>query len=262
MTAPWPVVALLGLLGLVVGSFLNVVIHRVPRNLSIVSPGSCCSCCGTPVPYRHNVPIVSWLMLRGRCHSCDAHISARYPFVEAGTAALFVAITLRLGLSAELPAYLYLAAVGVVLIAINCDVRRLPDSILLPSYIVTLVLLLPAGAAHADWRSGVRALAGMIALLALFFALALAYPNGLTFGDVKLAGLVGICLGWLSWAALFLTAVGSLVIACVYGTAAVATRNASRNVAVPMSPCLVGAAGLALFLAAPITGWYDALITV
>lgn len=262
MTVAWPFVAVMGVLGLAIGSFLNVVIYRVPRQESIMFPSSHCPMCETPIKGRHNVPVLSWLVLRGSCHTCKSPISARYPLVEAGTALLFAAITLRFGLSIELPAYLYLAAIGVTLAMIGFDVRRLPDSIVLPSYIISVLLLLPAGAVHADLHGTLRALGGMVALLVLFFALALAYPNGLGFGDVKLAGVVGLYLGWLSWNALFLTAAGSLLIAAIGGSAAVVTKHGTRHMAVPLGPCLVGAAVLALFVAAPISSWYGSVITV
>ena len=139
---------------------------------------------------------------------------------------------------------------------------KLSDSVLLPAYVVTLMMLLPAGAAAADWNAAVRSLAGMIALLALFFALAMAYPNGLDLAEVKLAGLIGLYIGWLSWSALFITAVGSLLLACVGGTLAIVTRHATRNLAVPLGPCLISAAALALFVAAPISNWYGSLLPI
>jgi leader peptidase (prepilin peptidase)/N-methyltransferase len=210
-------------LGLGVGLLLNAVVYRAPR--------------------------------RER-----TNLSARYPIVELGTAVLFAAVTLRFGASIQLPAYLYLATMGVALTMIDFDVRRLPDSVILPSYIVTVVLLMPAGAAASDWHAGVRALSGMFALLGLFFALAMAYPNGLGFGDVKLAGLVGLYLGWLSWSALLLTAVGSLLLAGSVGTTAAVTKHGTRNLAVPIGPCLVGAAVLALFVTTPISTWYASLL--
>jgi leader peptidase (prepilin peptidase)/N-methyltransferase len=179
-----------------------------------------------------------------------------------GTALLFGAVAMRFGFSAELPAYLYLVAVGVALALIDLDLRHLPDSVIMPSYVITVVLLMPAGAQDADWHAGVRALGGMAALLVLFFALALAYPNGLDFGDVKLAGLVGLYLGWLSWNALFLTAAGSLFIACVTGVAAVLAKHPTRNLAVPIGPCLVSAAVLALFVTAPVSSWYGSLLPI
>jgi leader peptidase (prepilin peptidase)/N-methyltransferase len=248
-------------LGLAVGSFLNVVIYRVPRQESIVKPGSHCPSCDVPIKGRHNVPLASYLVLRGRCHSCRSRISPRYPLVEAGTAILFAAITVRFGVTLELPAFLYLAAIGVALAGIDLDGARLPDSIVLPSYVVGVLLLLPAGATQTGLRAPLLALAGMVALLVLFLALAAAYPSGLSFGEVKLAGLIGLYLGWLSWSALFITAIGSLVLAAATGLTVVATRNASRYVAVPLASCLIGAGVLSLFLAAPLSGWYAALLT-
>jgi leader peptidase (prepilin peptidase)/N-methyltransferase len=193
-------------------------------------------------------------------HGERGGVSARYISVEIGAAVLFAALTIRFGVSFELPAYLYLVTVGVALTMMDFDLRRLPDAIILPSYVVTVVLLMPAGAASANWYAGVRALTGMIALLVLYFALALAYPNGLGFGDVKLAGLVGLYLGWLSWNALFLTAIGSLLIACVGGATVQLTRQAAGAVAVRITPCLVSAAVLAVFLTAPISNWYASLL--
>ena len=172
---------------------------------------------------------------------------------------LFAAITLRFGLTVLLPAYLYLAAIGVALAAIEFDVRRLPDSIVLPSYVISVLLLMPAGAAQSDWWRAERALLGMAALLVLYFALCVAYPNGLTMGDVKLAGLVGLYLGWLSWGALLIGAFGGFLIAGVGGSAVVASRHA-RGPAVPLAPCLVSSTVLALFVTVPLTHWYASLL--
>jgi leader peptidase (prepilin peptidase)/N-methyltransferase len=259
---PIPFVLLVGLLGVIVGSFLNVVIHRVPRNESVVSPGSHCPTCDLPIKGRHNVPILSWLVLRGRCADCATRISLRYPLVEAATGLLFAGITLRFGLTMELSAYLYLAAIGVALMVIDFDVRLLPDSIILPSYVVSVLLLMPAGAVDSDWWRAERGLIGMVGLLVLYFALALSYPNGLGFGDVKLAGLVGLYLGWLSWNALLIGAFGAFVLAVLGRTAAIATRRADRYVTVPVGPCLIAAAALSVFVATPVAGWYASVMTV
>lgn len=259
---PVPLAALAGLLGIAVGSFLNVVIHRVPRGLSVVSPPSACPQCETPIKGRHNVPVLSWLLLRARCAYCAEPISARYPMVEALTGLLFVAVTLRFGLSWQLPAYLYLTAVAVALGAIACDGQRLPDSIVMPSYIVTIALLLPAGAVHDNWHDGARALTGMGMLVLLMLTFALAFPSGLGFGDVKLAGLLGLSLAWLSWNALFVGVVATLVLAAGGGTAAAVThRGEQRTHAVPLALCLAAAAVLSLFVAAPVTHWYGSLLT-
>jgi leader peptidase (prepilin peptidase)/N-methyltransferase len=262
MTVAWPVLSLIGLLGLMIGSFLNVVIYRVPREESLLFPSSHCPSCDEPLKARHNIPVLSWLVLRGRCAYCRAPISVRYPLVEAGTALLFVAITMRFGVSIELPAYLYLAAIGVTLAMIEFDVRRLPDSIVLPSYVVAVLLLMPAGAVEADWWSATRALVGMVAMWAVYFALALAYPNGMGFGDVKLAGLLGLYLGWISWGAIVLGVFGGFLVGAVGSTIISGIRRSRRRGPVPFGPSMIAAAVLALFVAAPLTTWYGSLLAV
>src|SRR5438270_820827 len=173
-------------LGLAVGSFVNVVIHRVPLGRSLLRPGSRCPRCDAAIRPWHNVPVLGWLVLRGRCAGCRERISIRYPLVELATAALFVAVTARLGISPALPAYLYLAAVSVALAMIDFDVRRLPDAIVLPSYAVAGLLLVPAVLAHGDWAAVLRSLAAMAALWAFYFVLFFVYPGGMGFGDVQL----------------------------------------------------------------------------
>ncbi len=148
------------LLGLAIGSFLNVVIHRVPRGESVVSPPSACPSCNNAIRPRDNVPVAGWLLLKGRCRDCQAPISPRYPLVEAATAGLFVVMALRFGLDPVLPAYLYLAAVGLALALIDLDCKRLPDALTLPSYPVAAGLLGVAAAAGSDSGSWLRALLG------------------------------------------------------------------------------------------------------
>lgn len=260
MTTPLPFVGAIGFLGLLIGSFLNVVIYRVPRDESILSPGSHCTRCQTPVKAWHNIPVLSWLVLRGRCNTCREPISFRYPLVEAGTAALFVAISIRFGPSAQLPAFLYLAAIGVTLAMIDFDVRRLPDSIVLPSYVIGVLLLMPAGAVTGEWWVATRALLGMAALWAIYFLLALAYPKGMGFGDVKLAGVLGLYLGWLGWDALFIGGFGAFLIGGLGGSALIASGRASRSTAIPFGPSMIAAAVLSVFVAVPITNWYAAMV--
>ena len=250
--AQWPLYVAVGVIGLAIGSFLNVVIYRVPREESILTPGSHCTTCGTPVKARHNVPVLGWLVLRGRCAGCRMPISARYPLVEAGTAALFVAITARFGLSAQLPAFLYLAAIGVTLAMIDFDVRRLPDSIVLPSYVIGVLLLMPAGAVTGEWWVAMRALLGMAALWSMYFVLALVYPSGMGFGDVKLAGVLGLYLGWLGWDALLIGGFGAFVLGGLSGTALIVSGRATRTTAIPFGPSMIAAAVLAVFLAVPV----------
>ena len=254
-----PLLCAVALLGLAVGSFLNVVIHRVPRGQSLARPGSRCPHCGSAVRNRHNVPLLGWLMLRGRCADCGTPISVRYPLVEAGTAALFVAVTARFGWSPELPAYLYLASIAVALAAIDVDVMRLPDRIVLPSYFVALILLVPAALAGDGPSVAVRGLAAAAAVYALYFVLG-RYPKGMGGGDVKLAPLLGFYLGFLGWSSVAVGVFAGFLLGSLVGVALLATRRAVRGSRVPFGPSMLAGAFLAVFAAAPITHWYTSLL--
>jgi leader peptidase (prepilin peptidase) / N-methyltransferase len=242
--AIWAVLA--GLVGLAVGSFVNVVIYRVPAGESVVSPPSACPSCGASIRHRHNVPVLGWLLLRGRCFDCHTPISARYPLVEAATGVLFAAVTWRL-LAIDLPwalaAYLYLAASGVALAMIDLDVKRLPDKIVLPSYAVVAVLLTVAAMGGHDWWPLARAAIGAAALFAFYFAIAFAAPAGMGFGDVKLAGVLGALMGYLSWSALVVATFGAFLLGALVGVALIVTSRAGRKTAIPFGPFMI-AAGL------------------
>lgn len=248
-----------GLLGLVVGSFLNVVIHRVPRGESLVAPGSHCPHCGSAIRNRHNVPVLGWLMLRGKCADCEAPISARYPLVEAATAALFVAVAAKFGLSWELPAYLYLAAVAIALAAIDLDVKRLPNAIVLPSYLVAAALLVPVAVLHGDWAAIIRGLVAAAALWVFYKALA-SVSRGMGGGDVKLAPLLGFYLGWLGWSAVAVGAFAAFLLGGIVGIGLMAFRLAGRKSRIPFGPYMLAGAFLAVFAAAPIADWYLTLL--
>ncbi|HLY33154.1 MAG TPA: prepilin peptidase [Jatrophihabitantaceae bacterium] len=256
-TAFWATIA--GILGLAVGSFLNVVIYRVPAGESVVHPPSKCPNCGAPIRNRHNVPVLGWLVLRGRCYDCHAPISPRYPIVEAATGALFAAVTIRivdLHLGEALPAYLYLTAIGVALTMIDIDVKRLPDKIVLPSYPVLAALLLIATIDNSDWWALGRAGIGMALLYAFYFLTAFIYPAGMGFGDVKLSGLLGGMLAYLSWKALAVGAVGGFVLGAVGSLFLLAFRRAGRKSEIPFGPYMIAAALLAVFVANPIANAY------
>jgi leader peptidase (prepilin peptidase)/N-methyltransferase len=257
---PQPVLlSIVSLLGLVVGSFLNVVISRVPRDESLIAPGSHCPHCGSAVRNRHNIPVLGWLLLRGRCADCRAPISARYPLVEAGTAALFVAVAARFGLSSELPAYLYLAAVAIALAAIDLDVLRLPDAIVKPSYAVALALLVFAAYLGDNWPAVVRGLMAA-AVMWLFFRV-VAFLGSMGGGDIKLAPLVGFYLGWLGWSAVAIGAFAGFLLGGVVGVILMATRLASRKSKIPFGPSMLAGAFVAVFAAGPIADWYLHLLT-
>lgn len=240
------VLTLAALLGAVIGSFLNVVIYRVPAGESVIRPASHCPRCGVPIRARHNLPIVSYLLLRGRCASCRAPISPRYPLVEAATAALFVGTVvwaLAAGLVPLLPALLYLVAIGVALTMIDIDVHRLPNSIVLPSYPVLIALLATAAVISGDgWALARAGLAGA-ALFGFYALLALIYPAGMGWGDVKLAGLIGLMLGYIGWAALLVGAFAAFLLGSVLAVMVIATRRGTGKTALPFGPfVLLGAA--------------------
>ncbi len=246
---------LVGVLGALIGSFLNVVIHRVPLRQSVVSPPSHCPECRSPVRARHNVPVVGWLLLRGRCADCGAGISVRYPLVELLTAVLFVLVTwraLQLGQSAAIPALLAFTAVGIALGGIDLDVKRLPNVLVLPSYPVIGVLLAGAAAVRDDGWSLARAGLGALALFGFFFVMAVAYPKGMGFGDVKLAGLIGLVLGYLSWAALVVGAFAGFFLGAVVGVVVMASGTGGRKTALPFGPFMVVGALAALWITDPV----------
>lgn len=246
---------LVGLLGLAVGSFLNVVIHRVPRGESLLRPPSRCPSCEAAIRPWHNVPVLGWVVLRGRCASCGAPIGVRYPLVEALTAVVFVAVTARLvnlGLGSAVPAYLWFSAVGIALAIIDLEHRRLPTSIVLPSYVVVGVLLAGSAAWQHDWWSLVRAVIGAVVLFGFFLAIALIYPAGMGFGDVRLSGLLGGVLAYVSWATLIVGAFAGFFLGAVIGVAVIAAGRGGRRTALPFGPFMILGGLLALWIAQPV----------
>jgi leader peptidase (prepilin peptidase) / N-methyltransferase len=200
-------IAFVAALGAILGSFLNVVIHRLPRGESLASPGSRCPSCGAPIAPYDNVPVLSWLLLRGRCRHCGAPISPRYPTVELLTAATFVAVVAVRGFDNDLLLELPFVACLIALAGIDLDHKLLPNKIVYPMAVYGLV-----ATAIVDTDDLVEHLiAGAGGFLFLFIAV-LAYPRGMGMGDVKLAGAMGLYLG-LSIVPAMLTAflTGSLV---------------------------------------------------
>ncbi|WP_140459220.1 prepilin peptidase [Cellulomonas oligotrophica] len=256
-------VTLAGVLGLLVGSFLNVVVWRVPRGESVVAPPSACPACGARIRPYDNVPVVSWLVLRGRCRDCAAPISARYPAVELLTGVAFAAVAWWSGPGWWTPALLYLVAITVALTAIDLDVHRLPDAIVLPSYPVAAALLVLASAdpgGTADWGALLRAGVGAAALFAFYFVLLVAYPAGMGFGDVKLAGVLGLYLGWVGWGALVVGAFAAFLVGGVVGLALIARRRAGRRTQIAFGPWMLAGAWIGLVAGQPLWDGYLGLL--
>ena len=242
---------IVALLGLAIGSFLNVVICRVPVGLSVVRPSSRCPNCDAPIRARHNVPVVGWLVLHGRCADCRTSISPRYPLVELGTGVLFVLVTVWLWNREQLPlapALLYLAALGVALALIDLDVRRLPNVIVLPSYPVLAVLLVVASVGSGDWWALARAGMGAAALFGFYLLLVLVYPAGMGWGDVKLSGLLGAVMGYVGWAALVVGAFAGFFFGAVVAIIAMLLGRAGRKSALPFGPFMIIGAAFGIVL--------------
>jgi leader peptidase (prepilin peptidase)/N-methyltransferase len=183
-------IALAAVLGAIIGSFLNVVVWRLPRGESLVSPGSRCPECGAAIAPYDNVPVLSWLLLRGRCRHCGARISPRYPAVELLTAAVFAAVVAVRGFDDDLVLELPFVASLIALAGIDLDHKLLPNKIVYPMAVYGLV-----ATAIVDSGDLVEHLiAGAGGFLFLFVAV-LAYPRGMGLGDVKLAGAMGLYLG-------------------------------------------------------------------
>jgi len=255
------VMSALALLGLLIGSFLNVVVHRVPRGESVVRPASRCPGCGSRIRARDNVPVVSWLLLRGRCRDCGTGISVRYPAVELLAAAVFALLGWRVGLTWQLPAFLYLGAVGVALALIDLDIKRLPNALVLPSYPVALVLLALPAVVDGRWDAYVRALAGGAVLFGGFYLLAVAKPGGMGFGDVKLSGVIGLYLGWLGWGPLAVGAFLGFLLGGAWGLALIAVGRAGRRTALPYGPFLLTGALIGVLCGAGLADAYAGLLT-
>lgn len=252
---------LAGVLGLLVGSFLNVVVWRVPRGESVVSPPSACPACTAPVRPRDNVPVVSWLLLRGRCRDCRAPVSRRYPLVELGTGVLFAVLALRFGADPVLPAYLYLAAVGVALALIDLDTRRLPDVLTLPSYGVVAGLLGLGALCGSSSGDLVRALLGGLAMYAVFFALCAAYPAGMGFGDVKLSGVLGMAVAWTGWGPWGVGLFGGFLLGGLWGAALLVRGRAGRRSSLPFGPFMLTGALVAVLAGGRLADAYLSTLT-
>lgn len=250
------IIGLCFLLGLLIGSFLNVVIWRLPRGESLSHPGSHCPGCGHAVRPYDNVPVVSWLVLRGRCRDCGARISPRYPLVELLTGVLFGVMAWEFGATWELPAYLYLVAVGVALAFIDLDTRRLPNALTLPSYVVGLVLLAMPAVVDARLDDLVRAVLGAAALFGFYFLLALIYPAGMGFGDVKLAGVLGLYLGFLGWDAVIVGGFAGFLIGAVVGVGLMVAGRARRRTAVPFGPSMLAGTLVGVLWGSVLGSWY------
>jgi len=217
--------------GLLIGSFLNVVAHRFPRGESLSHPGSRCPGCGAPIAPYDNIPVVSWLLLRGRCRRCGEPISIRYPLVEATTAVLYALVVIAKDDALDIALGLLLVIALVPITLIDLELRLIPNRITLPAAVAAVLAAVILDVSFVPEQLIAGAAAGGFFLLA-----AVAYPRGMGMGDVKLAGMLGLYLGRAVAPAIF----AGLIAGVVVGAVIVARKGAreGRKTAVPFGPFL------------------------
>lgn len=241
--------AFAGVLGAVFGSFLNVVAYRLPRRESLVKPASRCPFCETPIRPYDNIPVLSWLLLRGQCRSCSARISARYPIVEALTAALCIGVVLGGGGTAKVALHLVLILLLVPIALIDLEHRIIPNKLTALGAVLALGIGVGLDPSGEPERLIAAAAAGGALLLA-----ALAYPGGMGMGDVKLAAVLGLFLGRDVASAMLI----ALLAGVLAGAVVIARRGATegRKTAVPFGPFLALGAVVAVFAGDLLVNWY------
>jgi leader peptidase (prepilin peptidase)/N-methyltransferase len=240
-------IGICALLGLAVGSFLNVVIYRVPRHQSVVAPRSACPSCGAPIAAWDNIPVLSWLVLRGRGRCCHSPISARYPLVELACAGLFAGAAARFGFDWALPAFLVLLAGLLALACIDLEHLVLPKRIVYPVLVMVGALLLLASAVTDRWHNLVVGGLSAVAWFLVFFALNAVNPRLLGFGDVRLAPVLGLALGWLGVRYVLLGFFAANLIGAVIGITLIAAKRMTRSQQIPYGVFLALGTALAVF---------------
>lgn len=249
------------------GSFLNVIIYRLPLKRSIVSPPSACTACQSHIKWFDNIPVLSWLILRGKCRECKSPISPRYPLVEFGTALLFGGVAWKFLPTSTtykdistLIAFLYLASISVALAMIDVDTHTLPNRIVLPSYFIGSFLLGVSVLASRDYVALERSVIGACILWFFYVILALAYPGGMGFGDVKIAGVVGLFLGFIGWKALIVGTSAAFVLGGLYAVLLLLLRKVDRKSGIPFGPWIFFGAWVGIFWGPQIASRYLSLV--
>jgi leader peptidase (prepilin peptidase)/N-methyltransferase len=245
------VVAAVG--GLAFGSFMGVVVHRVPLKESIVAPRSRCPNCGHQLSASDNIPVLSWLLLRGRCRYCRAPISPRYPAGEVLIAVLWALAVVRLDAHPwDLLAFLPFLWVLVALSLIDLETKLLPNRLVYPSVVVGIVLLAITAALGPGLEAWIRGIEALAVGAGAFFVIALISPAGMGMGDVKLAGLIGLYLGYLSWGRVLLGFFLAFLIGAVSGIGLMIAGKAGRKTQVPFGPFMALGAIIAALYGGPL----------
>jgi len=227
-----------GLYGLLFGSFLNVVIHRVPLGQSVTKPRSRCPQCESELAWHDNVPVLSWLVLRGSCRTCAEPISARYPLVELITAVGFVAVSLSVGANWVLPSYLMFVAVLVALSGIDIDTRTIPNKLLYPAGFAGAALLVGGSLLDGSAEDLIWAAAGAALGFAVLFAIWFVAPGGMGYGDVRLSAYLGMYLGYQSLGHVAVGIFIGFLLGALSGIALMVVGGRGRKSKLPFGPFL------------------------
>jgi len=242
------------LFGLVIGSFLNVCIYRLPRDQSIVWPASRCTSCGREISWFENVPVLSYAILRGRCRTCGDRISLMYPLVEVVTAGVFVAVAAAFGLSWLLPIRLLFGCAMIVLLVIDLQHQILPNEITLPGIVVGLAASLIAEPGWRDALIGALAGGGLLSLVAWGYE-RIRHQEGLGFGDVKMLAMIGAFLGW---KLMLLTLVGASLLGSLTAGVLMLAGRADSQSKLPLGTFLAIAAVPVSLVGNTVVNWYAA----
>ena len=248
-------------LGGAIGSFVNALAYRVPRGLPVAASRSACPACGAQIRARDNLPLLSYVLLRGHCRDCGSTISARYPIVEATVALLFLAVVAFLGAVWVVPAYWWFVMIVTALVLTDLDHKRIPNRILFPGIAGGAVLLFAGALADGSadgggWAAIGRAGGGAAIYFGLLLCIALIARGGFGFGDVKLAALLGMFLAYRSWAALWSGIFLAFLLGGLAAVALLVTRRAGRKQAIPFGPALVAGALIAIAYGQDLVDWY------
>lgn len=241
------------IIGAIIGSFLNVCIYRIPAGESIVHPPSRCPACKSSIRWYQNVPILSYLLLRGRCAACGIRISARYPLVEGLTGLLFTLVVFRFGFQAVTPVLWLLTAALIVIAFIDIDHQIIPDAISLPGIVVGFLCSFAVPwISWSDSLLGILAGGGSLYLVAFVYE-RLTKKEGMGGGDIKLLAMIGAFLGWKAILPIvfFSSLMGTLV-----GVPVMLIKKADSKLAIPFGPFLAAAALFYLFWGPGLISWY------
>ena len=246
-----------GILGLLIGSFLNVVIYRVPNGVS-VSGRSHCPGCSNQIAVYDNIPVFSWVVLRGKCRNCKMRISARYPLIEGSTGVAFAVVAWNFLPNLPLTVTLLIfMSVSIALFMIDADTLRLPDVIVIPTFFVLSAGFLVTAGVGDSMADLLRGLVAALALGAAYFTLwFITSGRGLGFGDVKLAPSLGLVLGFFGWGPVAIGTAAAWLLGAVVGVAGMALGKMGRGKPIPFGPFLIVGTWVGVFFGEQLSALY------